>query len=111
MLDDNEMVEADNGYKGEPSKIRTRDDYKNKKERYEKDKIRARHETVNKHIKQFNALSTRFRHERSLHILFFKSALTLTQLSIDSGEILFQCDSTFDKEQGQYGIEDWDSWE
>ena len=110
MLDNNEMVEADNGYKGEPTTVRTRDDYVNQLENYEKNKIRARHETVNKRLKQFHILRQPFRHSREDHGFYFRATLALTQISINTGEILFQCESSIDR-MDEYDIESWDRWE
>ena len=43
-----EKVEADRGYRGERSKVRTPDDYYSQVDRRAKRRARARHETVNK---------------------------------------------------------------
>ena len=81
-LDVNEMVEADAGYRGEPRKIRSKDDFHSSKERKEKERIRARHETVNRRFKQFNILGHRFRHDLSLHKFVFRAIAVLTQIDM-----------------------------
>jgi hypothetical protein len=88
------MVEADNGYRGEPSKIRLKDDYNDLTEKKQKDEIRSRHETVNRRFKQFGALGQVFRHDLSKHVDVFHAVVVLTQLGIDSGETLFGVDFT-----------------
>jgi len=45
--------------------------------------VMARHETVNKRFKDFEALSTRtFRHTREQHCLFFQAIAMIIQLSL-----------------------------
>jgi len=58
----------------------------------QKKKILARHETVNKRIKQFCCMNVRFRHSLHLHPRFFHAAVNLTQLMIENGEPLFSVD-------------------
>ena len=52
-------------------------------------RVRARQETVNKRLKQFGALSQRFRHDLSLHKIVVEAVAVITQLSILSGKSLF----------------------
>ena len=51
--------------------------------------VRARHEIMNRRMKQFNNISGRFRHHRSLHSDRFHAIAHLPQISIESGERLF----------------------
>lgn len=51
---------------------------------------RARHETVNRRLKQFAAVGSRFRHDVHLHSACFHAVANLTQLMIENGEELFQ---------------------
>ena len=51
--------------------------------------ILARHETVNRRIKQFCCMSSRFRHALHLHPRFFHAVVNLTQLMIENGEPLY----------------------
>ena len=90
FLRNGERVEADRGYRGEPHHISVPDDYENYEQRRVKDRIRSRHETVNKRIKQFGCLSQTYRHSLQKHQLLFKVVLVLTQLSIENGEPLFR---------------------
>ena len=92
MLEENERVEADDGYKGaDPEFAKTRSgvfhpnlgsDVRNK--------VRARHETCNKRIKQFGALKDVFRHHITKHSTVFHAVALITQLAIQNGEPLFE---------------------
>lgn len=94
-LDKDERVEADNGYQGEepmfcktPGGFSSRaegDDAKDSRRR-----LRARHETVNKRLKDFAILSQTYRHNLEDHAFIFRAVVVLTQLGIESGEPLFE---------------------
>ena len=93
-LEEGEMVEADRGYRGEPTKVRIPVDYATEAEKREKSVVRSRHETVNARFKSFRVLSDRFRHHISddnmmKHGLVFNAIVVITQLSISNGERLF----------------------
>jgi len=87
MILPGERIIADRGYKDEVC------DYVSQDMVYQ-DKfystVRARHEAVNRRIKQFNVVSQRFRHKLSLHFLCFQAAANLTQLMIENGAPLFE---------------------
>ena len=89
MLLPGEMVEADNGYRGEYQKIRTPVDYSNEEERRAKRRARARHETVNRRFKQFGILKQVYRHRLCDHGAVFHACAALTQISINHGNTLF----------------------
>jgi len=86
MLEDDERVEADDGYVGEDpvnakvpgSVVHQHDD----KQLCIRGIVRRRHETANKRIKQFECVNTVFRHDLSFHGDCFK-------LSIENGHPLF----------------------
>jgi hypothetical protein len=84
-----EMVEADRGYRGEPTKIRTPVDYQTRREKKRKSRARACQETVNKRFKQWGCLKQCFHHDLSKHKHVFQAVVVLTQLSINNGEALF----------------------
>lgn len=84
-----EMVEADNGYRGIHDKIRTPVDYATTREKKMKRRARARQETANRRFKHFQILKKKFRNDLRLHQRVFRSIVVLTQLSIQSGEVLF----------------------
>ena len=90
-----EKVVADLGYKGE-SKVRTELDANDKAHKSAMAKIRAQHETVNRHLKQFRCLGDKYCHDRMRHVLVFKASLVLTQVSFDLGDIPFQVDTYVD---------------
>ncbi|ETV85559.1 hypothetical protein H257_03267 [Aphanomyces astaci] len=52
--------------------------------------IMARHEIVNKRMKQFSVLSRVFRYSIDLHPKCFHAVANLTQLSMENGEPLYQ---------------------
>jgi len=86
------MVEADAGYRGEPTKIRTPSDYLSAEDKTNKSNARARHETVNRRLKQWGCLKKVYRHDLSKHRTVFTAVAVLTQLAIESGEVLYGVD-------------------
>ena len=52
--------------------------------------MRARHETVNKRIKQFSSLAGIFRHDLDAHSDFVYAACVITQIALEMGEPLFK---------------------
>lgn len=95
FLDENERVEADDGYRAaDPKKVKSKSGhssrYSSVNELDVKNRVRARHETVNKRIKQLSSLSGIFRHDLDAHSDFVYAACVLTQISISMGEPLFQ---------------------
>jgi DDE superfamily endonuclease len=91
LLSPGEMVEADRGYRGEPTKIRTPDEFVSLTDRKAKSRARARHETVNKRLKQWGSLKQRFRHDLGKHKLVFAAVAVCTQLCFEMGEQPFPC--------------------
>lgn len=93
-LDKNERVEADDGYKGEdPEFIKTPSGIVHDEEKLAlRSRVRSRHETVNKRLKQFECLSSEFRHDILFHGKCFRAVAVLTQLSIEHGMHLFSVD-------------------
>lgn len=85
-LNDGEYVIADNGYPH--NRCITAD---NVEEDFSEihSRIRARHETVNKRLKQFDVLKFEFRHSLNKHCICFHAVSELTAISLDSSEPLF----------------------
>lgn len=83
-LDANERVFADRGYNDQSTFI-----LPNAANSRFHNLVMSRHETVNKRIKQFVVLATKFRHNRSLHRNCFYAVGNLTQLVIKHEEPLF----------------------
>ena len=93
LIANNEMAFADAGYGGEPKTIQEKG-RGTKEERYVATRARARHETVNRRMKEWNSLSSQFRHNKGYdvtnHGLVFDAVLVLTQLSISFNNSLFE---------------------
>jgi hypothetical protein len=98
MLDENERVEADDGYIGEdPAKAKVPGSAVHEHDRVQlcsRGIVRRRHETVNKRIKQFNVVGkgTIFRHDLSFHADCFRACVVLTQLAFENGHPPFPTD-------------------
>ena len=86
LADAKEMCEADLGYRGEPTTIRTPHDYVSISDRKAKTNARARHETVNGLLKNWQVLTQKFRHERPLHRQCFVAVAVLTQITFEQGD-------------------------
>jgi hypothetical protein len=91
-LNNREMTEADRGYRGQPDKIRLPSDWNTRDEKDLKTLARSRHEHVNGRFKNYKILKLPFRHDLKRHQIVFRSICTLTQLAIESGEILWEVD-------------------
>lgn len=52
-------------------------------------RIMARHETVNRRLKQFGVLSQKFRYPLYRHPRYFRCVVILTQIMLESGEELY----------------------
>ena len=85
-----EMVEADNGYRGEPNHARTADGFVSRADDRAKWTARNRHETVNRRLKQFGCLKQVWRHDRRRHNTVFAAVAVVTQLAFENGEPPFQ---------------------
>ncbi len=91
-LDRDESAVADSGYRGEPHHIRT-PEVGTEREIEMQDLARARHETVNSRLKNFNVLGAQyFRHSISFHSSCFRAVAVITQLSFENGAPPFQVD-------------------
>ena len=84
-----ERVEANSGYRGEPTKIKTPEMFGTEEEESRKILVRARHETANKRLKQFSCLKDVFRHNLQKHSSVFRAVAVITQLTIQHGSPLF----------------------
>jgi len=92
-LDEGERVEADDGYIGqEPMACKTPGGFSSRVEGVcgERNRLRSRHETINKRLKDFEILKQRYRHERYDHAFVFRAVAILVQLAKQNGEPLFQ---------------------
>ena len=88
-----ERVEADDGYIGEaPQYIKCPKSFTNLTiTEHMQSRVRSRQETANKRFKDWAALQVIFRHDITLHADVFRTAVIMTQLKINSGEVMFSC--------------------
>jgi hypothetical protein len=97
MIPPGEKVHADLGYIGErdcivvPMDVEA-NDVAGKDAQAIAAAIRARHETVNKRLKQFEVLKRVFRHDVQHHQPAFMACAVTTQLTIERGEPLYAID-------------------
>ena len=89
-----EKVIGDLGYRD--TKTITEHQAHDRKHKRAMAKIRARHETWNRRLKQFRCLGDKYRHDRKKHILVFTAVAVVTQINIDLGNIPFQVDTYVD---------------
>jgi len=83
-----EKVEADDGHRGEPALVNPKFASSDESAAMQS-RVRHRHETVNKRLKQFNCLTAAFHHGVLYHQCCFFAVAVLTQLAIEDGELLF----------------------
>jgi hypothetical protein len=90
FLDPGERVEADEGYVGHPDKIKCPQNVGNLAEKWAmQGRVRARHETLNRWLKNWGILSQVYRHDIMQHGDVFWACAVVTQLTIKNGEPLF----------------------
>lgn len=77
-----ERVEADKGYRGEPLFVSVPEDFQSEQHKQSKNHARARHEQVNRRLKNFECLHQVFRHDLSKHVDVFWAVAVITQLSL-----------------------------
>jgi len=89
FLEPGERVEADDGYRGHPNKIKCPGNDTNPAEnRAMQGRVRARHETLNGWLKNWGVLSQVYRHDIMRHGDVFRACAVVTQLTIENGEPL-----------------------
>ncbi|KAJ3117946.1 hypothetical protein HK098_006075 [Nowakowskiella sp. JEL0407] len=86
MVEAGEMTLADKGYRDEQYFIFPSDGDKSS---HRQKKIMARHETVNRRLKNFGVLKKVFRHKLKYHPICFYAVANITQLLICNGEPLY----------------------
>lgn len=86
MVDEGEKTIADRGYRDDQFFINP---YNNPQSVVQQKQIMARHETVNKRLKQFSVLDIPFRHDVYLHPRCFHAVANITQLMLTNGEPLY----------------------
>jgi transposase len=88
----NEGVDVDGGYKGHDA-LKNKMVSISRAQRKQKSAVRARHETINSRLKQFNVLNFPFRHHKLgsddmmfKHGILFGAIVVVTHLKMKSGE-------------------------
>jgi hypothetical protein len=90
QIPDGKKVIADRGYRGETNKeLCTPNIFDDDKTKLFKRRARARHESVNKKIKDFDILENRFRHSVKKHKSVFEAVVVIVQMDMDNGLELF----------------------
>ena len=84
-----EKVIADMGYRGD-IKVFTKLDAATPEKRQIIQRIRARHETINRRIKTWMILGGKYRHGLNKHGIIFQAVLVIEQLSMENGHPPFQ---------------------
>ena len=79
-----EMVEADGTYRHR--KVRTPLNFVSQTDKRAKNKARARHETVNRRLKQWGCLKQQFRHTLAYHSRCVEAVCVFTQQAFNRGE-------------------------
>jgi hypothetical protein len=88
-IPDGKKAIGDGGYKGEPSKISYTRELDPSDVKKWKGRVKARHETFNKRIKDFRILSEVFRSDIKKHGLVFNAVCVLCQYDMENGHPLF----------------------
>jgi hypothetical protein len=83
------MVEADKGYKGDPS-VRNSDIVVSQTDSKAKKQALTWHEIVNRRLKQWGCLKQTFWHDPTSKRKYLPVAV-ITQLAFENGESPFQC--------------------
>lgn len=87
LIPDGYLAIADQGYSG--VKLAPISEFDTPDVVMFKKRVLARHETVNKRIKDFAVASVKFCHGIAMHDIVFDSVVTLCQYNIENGEPLF----------------------
>ena len=97
-LDRGERVEADSGYSAhDPQFARTPNSIWNRNKKKElRNRVRGRHETVNRRFKQFGIMHHKFHHDWKRHSCTFRAVAVIIQMSIMMGEPLFDIPDYYD---------------
>jgi hypothetical protein len=83
-------VLADNGYRGQDHQISTPNVHDNEAIKEFKKRAKSRQETVNKRIKDFKIIGSRFCHALEKHKIAFESVCVIVQYDFDNGHPLFE---------------------
>lgn len=85
---------GDEGYRGEPSKVSTRNTFNSDEVKEFESRVRARHETVNSRLKSFAVLDQEFRSKGNTrmekHKSAFEACCVIVQYELENGNKLFK---------------------
>jgi len=91
-IPDGRWAIGDGGYRGEPSKVPTKDTYNSDESKASSGRVRARHETVNPRLKAFGILDQVFRSKGSnrmaRHKTAFEACCVVVQYGLGNGSPL-----------------------
>jgi hypothetical protein len=82
-------VIADRGYTGKDVELCTPNTFDSDEVRKYKSRARSRHETINRKLKDFSILETRFRHHVKKHQNVFEAVAVIVQIDMNNGMKLF----------------------
>lgn len=88
IMPDGMQLIGDNGYQGEVI-VSTPNELDSNFVKNFKERVRARHETFNKRIKEFKILDERFRHGVEKHKIAFEAICVIVQYDMENGRPLF----------------------
>lgn len=93
-LQEGQQVIGDEGYRGSPDKVSTRNTFDAPEVKCFKRRVKARHETVNSRLKAFAILNQRFRttgnSRLTKHKAAFEACSVIIQFELDNGSPLFK---------------------
>ena len=93
FLEPGELVEADEGYRGHPDKIKCPGNDSNPAEnQVMQGRVRARHKMLNGWLKTWGTLSLVFHHRITMYDNVFRACVVVTQLTVENGELLFEAE-------------------
>ena len=93
FLEPGELVEADEGYRGHPDKIKCPVDDSNPAENQVmqmQGRVRAHRKMLNGWLKTWGTLSWVFHHRITMNGNVFRACVVVTQLTVENGELLFE---------------------
>lgn len=89
-IPEGKKVIGDKAYRGEPDKFSTPNPHDSKNVKAFKGRVRARHESVNKRIKDFKVIDGPFRSSHVHHKIAFEAVCILVQYDLENGFPLFE---------------------
>lgn len=89
-IPDGKRAVGDSGYRGEPTKISVTREEDSKAVKQFKARVKSRHETFNKRIKDFRILSMPFHHGFDQHQMAMEAVCVLVQFDLENGHNLFE---------------------